>query len=80
MCSTSHIQQYWRGLKAILKKIYNIIAGNNIIYYIKEVQIFFNKVEEKDKEQLIFKLFKEAHVICKYNYSSEDDIKSFNIY
>ena len=80
MCSTNHIQQYWRGLKAILKKIYNIIAGHNIIYYIKEVQTFFNKVEEKDKEQLIFKLFKEVYVICKFNYPSENDIKSLNNY
>ena len=82
MYSISHIEQYWGRLKAILKKIYNIIPGHNIIYYIKEAEfrLFFNKVDEKDKEQLIYKLFKEVYAICKFNYSSEDDIKSFNNY
>lgn len=63
-------------------KIYNVITDNNIIYYIKEAEfrLYFNKPEIRDKEKLIFKLFKDVYEICQFNYSSKEDIKNFNNY
>ena len=80
--STSHIEQYWGRIKSLIKKIYTVIPKDGIIYYVKEAEFrsFFNKDSVKEKENLIFKLFKEVYDICQFNYSSESEIRDFNNY
>ena len=62
----SLIEQYQSRIKSILKKNYNIIPKDIIIYYFKEdkCRSYFNKDKVTDKETIINKLFKDVYEIC----------------
>ena len=49
--STSHIEGYWRFLKAVLTKLYPIFLKNNNIHYIREGE-FRTKISDKTRKKL----------------------------
>lgn len=74
--ATSHIESIWGKLKGLITTIYNSIAPENFIYYLKEMEFRYDMKNKNNNEKInqLISILEYCYSTCNLIFVSKDDL------
>ena len=78
--STSHIESIWGQLKRIINTIYNALAPEIFIYYLKEIEFRYSIRNKNNTEKInqLKSILDYCYSTCNLNFEEKDNLIDYN--